>query len=137
MNTGIDHLSTFITPDTAGIVWLTDEDLTYNTPGVYEINYLLDGMLIKTLSKKEDEHKNRPNFLIGDNFGSPFFVSHTIITNTNDLKTVEQHLKLAEPLIEERTTIYLLNRSKNTANYNVQKELAKKFKSYSFELLNI
>jgi hypothetical protein len=45
MSLGIKHLSQNITPDTSGIIWLTDDPLDYKTPGVYEFNYLLDGML--------------------------------------------------------------------------------------------
>ena len=59
MSLGIKHLSQNITPDTSGIIWLTDDPLDYKTPGVYEFNYLLDGMLIKSITKNSNEnHQN-------------------------------------------------------------------------------
>lgn len=138
MNLGIKHLSQNITPNTSGILWLTDEDLDYKTPGVYEFNYLLDGILIKSISNKTDEHKHRKsNFFLGENFGSPLFIGHVKFANKNDLELIYEHFKVAQSFLTENSTIYIYNRSKNTANVNILKELSKKLKQYNFENLNI
>ena len=54
MNTAIEHLSKHISSETSGILWLTDTVLDYKTPGVYEFNYLLDGILLKRITQNKD-----------------------------------------------------------------------------------
>lgn len=139
MNTGIEHLSQHITPNTSGIIWLTDESLDYKSPGVYEFNYLLDGMLIKSISQNSELKKEelKSNFFLGDNFGTPLFIGHTVVENKDDIKIMHNHFKVASSFIQKNTTIYIFNRSKNTANFNILKELTNKYKEYKFENLNI
>ena len=136
MYKAVTHLSHFITPQTCGIVWLTDESLDYESPGVYEFNYLLDGLLVKAI--EENAERSEPsNFFLGENFGSPFFIGHVVVGNKNDLDVVQSHFKLAESFIQDNSIIYIFNRSKNTANINVLKELSKKHKNIEFKNLNI
>lgn len=139
MSLGIKHLSQNITPETSGIIWLTDEDLNFQTPGVYEFNYLLDGMLIKSITKNSEEKGNHSNsnFFLGENFGSPLFVGHLKVEQKTDIQTMYKQVDIASSLIQDGSTIYIFNRSKNTANINILKELSKKYKNYNFENLNI
>lgn len=133
----IEHLSQHINPETSGIIWLTDELLDFNSPGAYEINYLLNGILTKSLANVQHEDKHTNNFFLGENFGKPFFIAHAVINQKPDLENLDNTMTLAKPFIQENSQIYILNRSKNTANINVLKELNKKYKNISFSHLNI
>lgn len=131
----IKDLSRNIDVKTAGILWFTDAKLDYKSPGFYELNYLLNGALNKNFAIENNEHKS--NFYLGDNFGSPFFVGHLIVETKNDFNDLDNQLKLAKPFLNERNHIYLFNKSKNSANYNILKELTAKYPSLIFEHLNI
>jgi hypothetical protein len=135
MSSGIKHLSHSITPETGGILWLTDDELNFESPGVYEFNYLLDGMLLKTLS--QDQEKSKSNFYLGKNFGATIFIGHTVVRDRSDISQMYNQISLAHPMINEKSTIFVFNKSKNTANINLLKELSSRYKSYNFENLNI
>ncbi len=139
MNLDIKHLSGHITPTTAGIIWLTDKQLNFQSPGIYEFNYLLNGILLKTISQQKEEHKKpaRFNFFLAENFGNPFFIGHIIVEDKDDLKKINKHFEAANSFLKEGATIYIYNKSQNTANTNVLKELSKKYPQYEFENLNI
>lgn len=136
MNLGIKHLSNNITPNTAGILWLTDDELNYKSPGVYEFNYLLNGILIKSLDNQTiNDQKN--HFFLGNNFGKPLFLGHAVIKSKEDIKNIYEHIKISENFINENSQIYIFNKSQNTANINVLKILSEKYKNIVFENLNI
>lgn len=138
MKTGIEHLSHLVSPKTSGIIWLTDDYLGPSLVGLYELNYLLNGLLTKTLSSKEDKQISKSNFFLAENFANPFFVGHSVITSKDDLKNMFKHIELSAPLFENgKIEVFIYNRSKKTANYNVLKELSNKFKDISFKNLNI
>lgn len=138
MKTGIEHLSHLVSPKTSGIIWLTDDFLGPSLVGLYELNYLLDGLLTKTLSSDQEKSESKSNFFLAENFGNPFFVGHSVISNKDDLKNMFKHIELGKPLfVDQKIEVFIFNRSKNTANYNVLKELSNKFKDISFKNLNI
>ena len=139
MNTAIEHLSKHISSDTSGILWLTDSPLDYKTSGVYEFNYLLDGILLKriTQNKNLEVENKKSNFFLGQNFGRPLFISHVVINEKRDIDIMYQHIKTALPLIAENSKIHIYNRSKNTANINILKEVSQKFIGHTFQNLNI
>lgn len=138
MKTGIEHLSHLVSPKTSGIIWLTDDYLGPSLVGLYELNYLLDGLLTKTLSSDQEKSESKSNFFLAENFGNPFFVGHSVINTKDDLKNMFKHIELGKPLFEDKKIeVFIFNRSKNTANYNVLKELSNKFKEISFKNLNI
>lgn len=139
-DSGIEHLSQLINPETCGIIWLTDGPLDYETPGSYEINYLLNGTLTKSLADKDDQNnaKNaKSNFFLGDNFGRRFFVLHYALAEKSDFKEVFKGMEIASPFINDGGQVFILNKSKNTAGLNVLKELRSKIKDVNFEHLTI
>ena len=136
MNLGIKHLSNNITPHTAGILWLTDEELNYKTPGVFEFNYLLNGILIKSL-ENQTQPLQKNHFFLGDNFGKPLFIGHAVIKTKDDIKNIYEHIKISKDFINEDSQVYIFNKSQNTANLNVLKLLSEKYKNIMFENLNI
>lgn len=137
MSLGIEHLSESITPQTTGILWLTDTDLEINTPGVYEFNYLLNGILVKNLTEKMTKSHHGTSFYLGDNFGKPLFIGHVVISTKTDVEKMYTHLEVAKSLISDDSHVYIFNRSKNTANINILKSLSEKFKDLEFRNLNI
>jgi len=133
----IDHLSKLITPKTAGIIWLTDSPLKSTLTGVYEFNYLTNGLLTKSIQNTENEQK-RSNYFLTESFGSPLFLSHQVIDKAEDLKSVYNQLDISKSIMsEERNLIYLLNKSLNSKNINVLKELIKRYAHLNFEHLNL
>ncbi len=139
MSQGIEHLSKYITPQTSGIIWLTDNYLDFKSPGVYEFNYLLDGILIKSINyhKEQTQAQRKSHFFLGENFGTPLFIGHSVISKKDDIKQMYHHFDVAKPFINKDATIYIFNRSQNTAKINILKELQTKYKNYTFENLNI
>lgn len=142
MNLGIKHLSKNITPETVGIIWLTDESLNYQSPGIYEFNYLLDGIVFKSLDNKlekikEENNKLKTNFFLGENFGTPLFIGHVVVEGKEDIKKMYDHIKISENFLKDDSKIYIYNRSKNTANQNILKILSEKYNQIIFENLNI
>ena len=138
--TVIDHLSHLVSPTTSGIIWLTDEDLNSKLPGVYELNYLMNGLLTKSIASKDHQSKSKSksNFFLAENFGNPFFLGHSVIKSKEDFKNMHNHIGLAKPLFNETDIeIYIFNRSKNTANTNILKELSHRYRDIKFENLNI
>jgi hypothetical protein len=136
--TVIDHLSHLVSPTTSGIIWLTDDDLNSNLPGVYELNYLLNGLLTKSIAAKASQSESNSNFFLAENFGNPFFLGHSVVSSKADLLNMHKHIELAQPLFNDvNIEVYIFNRSKNTANINILKELTNKYKDIQFENLNI
>lgn len=136
MDNSISILSQHITPTTAGIFWFTDTPLDYKSSGVYEFNYLLDGLVVKALEENV-ERNNKSNYFLGENFGNPFFIGHVVVENKSDFHTVYSHYQVAQSFIQENSTIYIYNKSKNTANINILKELKAKYPLVEFKNLNI
>lgn len=127
-----------VSPSVSGIIWLTDKFLSPSLIGLYELNYLVNGLLTKSISSNEGEKNSKSNFFLAESFGNPFFVGHSVVENKKDLENMFKHIELGKPLFgEQKMHIFIYNRSKNTANYNVLKELSSKFKNITFENLNI
>jgi len=135
MSKDIQHFSNFISPETSGILWLTDEPLNYKSPGIYEFNYLLDGVVLQVLSEELKIHDS--HFFLGKSFGKNFFLSHVQVKDKADLNKMYQHIETAIPVIEAKSKIHIYNKSKNTANINLLKELNKRYKENIFDNLNI
>lgn len=134
---GLELLSEQVSPQVAGIIWLTDELLDYEIPGFYEVNYLLDGILLQTLRQSPEEDRNAQNLFIGKSFGHPFFVFHSVVDDANSFKRIVKEFNVTAPLLKEHKRVYILNRSKNTANIHVLKDFAKSYSTLEFEHLNI
>jgi len=134
---GIERLSQLVFPETSGIIWLTDTPLAFDSPGSYEMNYLLDGILVKSLAQQENRSDEANSFFLGENFGRPFFVGHAVIAEKKDFQKAKSLLETASPFLSEGSQVYILNKSKNTANINVLKELASSRPGVNFEHLNI
>jgi hypothetical protein len=135
MSLGIKHLSQSITPDTCGIIWLSDESLNYQSPGFYEFNYLLNGILAKNLDNLNS--KSDSSLFMGESFGAPFFIGHCVISSKDKVQNMYKLFQVAKSALKDGHKIFIFNRSKNTANINVLKELSKKYNQYQFENLNI
>lgn len=140
MSLGIKHLSKSITTNTIGIVWLTDDNLDFSTPGVYEFNYLLDGVLLESLSENKNSDaspRHQQNYFLGDNFDSKLFIGHVVIKDKKDIKKMYDVISLSSAMVSKDSQILIFNRSKNTANVNILKELSQKYPDILFENLNI
>ncbi len=133
----IDLLSELISPQTAGVIWLTDSPLKSTLTGVYEFNYLTNGLLTKSIQNIENQN-NRSNYFLTESFGSPLFLSHQVIEKPEDLNSVYNQIEISKSLLsEERKLIYLFNKSLNSKNIKVLKELIKRYAHLQFEHLNI
>lgn len=135
MESNIKHLSQSICQETAGIIWLTDSFIDFQTPGVYQFNYLFDGMILKNLGNESKQSNS--NFYLGENFGRTIFLGHSVIENKKDISLINDHLSMALSMVKESKKIFIYNKSKNTANINILKDLSSKYTSYSFQNLLI
>jgi hypothetical protein len=66
----INNISPQISPESAGIIWVTDEKLSLSTPGLYEINYLFNGLIVKSIINRKDAAVAKDNYFISENFGN-------------------------------------------------------------------
>jgi hypothetical protein len=66
----MSNLSGQITPLTKGILWL-GPDISQGSSHYREIDYLLDGLLTASLQDNRDFFGK---LIVGENFGSPFYV---------------------------------------------------------------
>jgi hypothetical protein len=87
----IGSISTQIKPSTLGIIWSTPEDLTLQSQGLYEFNYLLDGIITKSLIELPSQ---ATSFFLGKNFGKNFF----ILQNSKKNK-IEQSFNLLDSML--------------------------------------
>jgi hypothetical protein len=136
VKSNIEFLSKMITPNCSGIIWLTDKELDFEMSGVYEFNYLLNGLLTKSIAN-EEETNEKGHLFLAENFGRPFFISHNVISDKNDLANVQKHLEVASPLFSETAEVFVFNKSNKASNKNIVKDLSKKFKNIQFENLEI
>lgn len=133
MSSDINRLISHINNQVSGIIWLTDDYIDHKTPLIFEMNYLLDGNLIKAI----EEHIKvaRQNFFLGSSFGKPFFISHTVFKEKVDLKNIFEQIEMIQQTIELQESIYIVNKSQMTAGINIEKELKEKFPTFHFEHL--
>lgn len=134
---GIEEFSQRINTDTVGILWLTDATLAYDSPGAYEINYLLDGVLTQSLAAQtpgEEAAESSSNFFLGKSFGMPFFVGHVVFKSKKDLDKILKALETAKPFIQENKQVYLLNNSEAASSQSILKDIQKKYSDVSFEI---
>ncbi len=132
---GLEHFSNSIPVNTGGIIWLTDDPLNLSTPGLYEFNYLLDGMILKSIQYSQTPKNS--HFFLGESFGEPIFIGHIQVGSKDDLKKLNEHLIIAKSTIKTKNTVFIFNKSKNTANINLLKEFRKLYPDYHFEILNL
>lgn len=135
MSSEIKEISKVIGHNAAGIIWLTDDELKIDSKGVYEFNYLLDGLLIKYL--KDIDKSKKSNFFLGKSFGKPFFIGHTIIEKDQNINDMFTHLEIGKHHFGENPEIFILNKSQNTGHKNVLKELKNKYPKIQFKHLLI
>ena len=134
MESKIDFLSKTITPNCAGIIWLTQEEIDFTSPGVYEFNYLLNGLITKSISN----NLRSGHLFMAENFGRTFFIGHNIVKESSELENVYQHLNVVKNLIPQDSTVLIFNPENKQTNKNqsLNKALAKKFENINFKYLN-
>ena len=125
-----------IGPNARGIIWLTQELLSYDSPGAYEINYLLDGILAPLLDPHEREDKHANNFFLGESFGRPFFVVHSVVQEPRDFGKILETLELAKTCLDENSQVYLLNASNRVDTAKALDELRKTHEQVDFQAYN-
>ena len=118
---------------------MTDDFISLRSQGLYEFNYLLNGILIENLNStvQKDKITQKQNFFLGNNFENSFFIGHTVIEEKSNIKTIFGQLELAKNLIKDDSQIFIFNRSKNTAGVNILKTLMDKYQNIRFANLNI
>jgi hypothetical protein len=132
----INSLSQKISPNVAGIIWLTDKKITLETKGLYELNYLFNGLLIKSIINREDSN-NKDFFFISTSFGKNFFLSQITLTENDPLKSLEQHLSLMESSVTDKDKIFIFTDSNEDMAQNYQKKISKKYQAIEFEVLKL
>lgn len=124
-----ENISNFISPNCCGIIWLTQDKVDISHPSVYELNYLLDGLLIKTLSEKTNDNDTN-HFFLSENFGRPFFIGH-VVDSSSAVKSINDHVSMIIPLVTEKSEIYILNQT--AKHQSLVKDLQKKYPQLTFK----
>jgi hypothetical protein len=138
-SSSIEKLSRLISSETSGIIWLTDEALNNDLDGIYEFNYLTNGLLTKSIQNHQDK-KDIYNFFITKNFDSPFFLSHisSAPDQKHNLRKICNQLEVAKPIIKESGCIvYVYNKSAKTDGIKLLKELSKRYTELKFIALTL
>lgn len=125
----VQKISNLISPGCNGIIWITEGKIDLSHPYIYELNYLLDGLLLKRLAE-DNNSEDHNHFFLSESFGEPFFIGH-IDSKENLLKIISSHLDISMPYLENGGLVYLLNQS--SGNKNLIKELQKKYKNIDFK----
>jgi len=98
--------SALITPQTLGILWINSPNSLLDDPLLVPVNYLFDGLLIKSLNRWSFSS----NFILGKNFGNPFFLGLLNNKIKAPTKEVDQILSIAEGLSQKSNRIVLLGK---------------------------
>lgn len=140
MNVNIEKISKLVTPDTSGIIWITDDFLNDKSKGVYEFNYLTNGLLTRSIQSQKDS-PSEVNFFISESFGSSFFLAHIsqVKALTKDfLKKIYNQVEIAKPLLQKTDCIvYVYNKSTSTKTLSLLNELSKRYSNVNFVELEL
>ena len=115
------NLISFVKVETAGIIWVTEKPLSYDSKGVYEVNYLLNGLLIQTLASGLSHPQH--NLYLSENFGEPFFVIHHSAKNLEELYN---NLSLVQTSVNEGKEILFLTDNHSDHTLKIHSGLSKK-----------
>lgn len=132
----LEHLFDAIKPECSGIIWITDEALNYKLSGVYEFNYLLNGLLGQSISRENYSPSNGNHFFLSQNFGKTFFISHWSDLNDNSLKEVKLQFKNIESSLPKPSEIFVYSTSQKIKEEQIIKNLTQTFTDYTFKKLN-
>ena len=125
------QLIDLISPNTLGILWITEKNPQKNEDIYIQIDYILDSLLTKSaeefLSKTRDHSKN--NVFISENFGEKIFFCHFLGKEKSvALKQVNDVINLFSKDRELKKNVLIINQSK----ISITKECTKKFPQFSF-----
>lgn len=109
-----------ITQNIAGIVWITDDQLSRESEYFNEIDYLLDGLISRRILDGVDFNQ-KTNLLLSKSFGEHFFVIHTCQSDG------QLHKSLDLIPTTNRSIIKVINTTDGQHNLN--------HKNFSFEKL--
>jgi hypothetical protein len=135
MTDTIDRISQKVSFDTYGIIWLTDTPLELDTQGVYEVNYLFNGLLVQAL--ENHSQKKKSNFFISQSFGHPFFLSHATSDIQNLNKVIVEHINLVSDSIKENSTVYFIDLTQSNKSNDLIQNLSKKYPKLVFDHLSL
>lgn len=121
-------ITPFVKVQTSGIIWITENSLNYETKGVYEINYLLNGLLIQSLASGLSHPEK--NLYLSENFGAPFFVIHH---SGQSLDGLYNNLSLVETNLSQKTEILFVAERRSENIIKAYEKLAKKYSDYILE----
>lgn len=112
-----------------GVVWLINAPLTISTKGFYELNYLLDGLLVNSL--KAENEKQDYHLFLSQNFGTDFFVAFANIQSCS-VDQIYNLINIGLDLVPDNNTVYCLTETGvNLAH------ILKKYKQYNFKILEM
>jgi hypothetical protein len=118
-----------IGPDDLGIIWITSENYQDESNTLFELNYLMDGIISRSCNFNQTK---KVNLYMGQQFGHPYFLSHIICKDLNDLNQMDDIFKFIHPEAE-RKRILVLNQTDAVDEKKATHFLMKKFKGFDFQ----
>lgn len=109
-----------IDQDVAGLIWITEGPITSQEVNFKEIDYLLDGLILKELLEQKEINFSTSLFL-SKSFNQHFFVIHS----STNAREIEKQLQICPK--SQRSIIKVLN--------NTSKEINLTHNYYSFQYL--
>ena len=125
------QIQSHLTPQTLGVLWLTNGQMAFENKPFVQLDYLFDGVLTKFLN--DNEMANNSSFFIGNQFGKPFFLGQSDYNDEKFESSLAGFLTLMKPKAEERQKILVINHEKSAFPVGI----LKKFSNFKFEHVTI
>lgn len=135
MTNTLYSITPLVKPQTSGIIWMTKNVLTRETLGVYEINYLLNGLLIQSLESGLSQQDK--NLYFSENFGNHFFIGHINASAGSTLESIYNFFDMVKDQLENHSEILFLCEEQNKESVKIFETLEKKFHDYQFHMKSL
>ncbi len=127
----LSHFCQKIGPEISGVFWASDKFLEEKPSFFSEINYFLNGLLVKEL--KTEQKKKKQLFFLSEHFGNPFFIIY-MKTPDCQFSELKQSFSLAEGFLKTKKDVLVVSGEKNSADLITG--LKKNVKNFEFKPLN-
>ncbi len=121
MKSTIQILQDEITPNTLGIFWITESELSKETPLFREFDYFTNGQISNFLKMAaERENVFSKNIFIQKNFGEDSFICHLKNENEDRKESLKQLKSLVDAVKTERNQLIIINKSKHDYEHEIR-----------------
>jgi len=121
-----------VTEKTALVLWIDSSDLSVETPGFVEMDYLCDGLIAEVI-KNNLGNALTQNTFHSFNFGHKFFISF-FKTHSSLLADIDDVMGLLNPKADLRETVLIAGKKELSTISEILPELNKRYKNFDFSI---